>query len=324
LKSIEFKDGDFVKEGQTLFTIEPDEYQAIYNKSLSKITVWESKLEVAKADLARRKATMAVSRGAVSQEEYEQYVAAVREADANLISAKADANRTAIDLKYTVVAAPISGRIDRAFVSKGTLLTGGVSSGTLLTKIVDEQPMYVYFDVDERSLLKYMRQRDKSQTAPGNVSQRGIDCYLQLADEKDFPHKGKLDFIESEVSTGTGTARIRGVFENKDDALASGLFVRVRIPASQPYQAILIPERALATDQSVKYVYVVGEDGVATRRTVELGPQRGEMRIISSGLKPGERVIVKGLQRVRPGQKVEATLESNKIAMNLNREPVSR
>ncbi len=160
--------------------------------------------------------------------------------------------------------------------------------------------------------------------APGNVSQRGIDCYLQLADEKDFPHKGKLDFIESEVSTGTGTARIRGVFENKDDALASGLFVRVRIPASQPYQAILIPERALATDQSVKYVYVVGEDGVATRRTVELGPQRGDMRIISSGLKPGERVIVKGLQRVRPGQKVEATLESNKIAMNLNREPVSR
>jgi RND family efflux transporter MFP subunit len=324
LKSIEFKDGDFVKEGQTLFTIEPDEYQAIYNQSLSKITVWESKLEVAKADLARRKATMAASRGAVSQEEYEQYVAAVREADANLISAKADANRTAIDLKYTVVAAPISGRIDRAFVSKGTLLTGGVSSGTLLTKIVDEQPMYVYFDVDERSLLKYMRQRDKSQTAPGNMSQRGIDCYLQLADEKDFPHKGKLDFIESEVSTGTGTARIRGVFENKDDALASGLFVRVRIPASQPYQAILIPERALATDQSVKYVYVVGDDGVATRRTVELGPQRGEMRIISSGLKPGERVIVKGLQRVRPGQKVEATLESNKIAINLNREPVSR
>jgi len=324
LKSIEFKDGDFVKEGQTLFTIEPDEYQAIYNQSLSKITVWESKLEVAKADLARRKATMAASRGAVSQEEYEQYVAAVREADANLASAKADANRTAIDLKYTVVAAPISGRIDRAFVSKGTLLTGGVSSGTLLTKIVDEQPMYVYFDVDERSLLKYMRQRDKSQTAPGNMSQRGIDCYLQLADEKDFPHKGKLDFIESEVSTGTGTARIRGVFENKDDALASGLFVRVRIPASQPYQAILIPERALATDQSVKYVYVVGDDGVATRRTVELGPQRGEMRIISSGLKPGERVIVKGLQRVRPGQKVEATLESNKIAINLNREPVSR
>src|SRR4029079_8029932 len=140
------------------------------------------------------------------------YVAAVKEANANLTAANADANRTAIDLKYTVVKAPISGRADRAFVSKGTLLTGGVSSGTLLTKIVDEQPMYVYFDVDERSLLKYMHQRDKTPGAgPGNLAQVGIDCYLQLADEKDFPHKGKLDFIESEVSTGTGTARIRGV-----------------------------------------------------------------------------------------------------------------
>jgi RND family efflux transporter MFP subunit len=323
LKSIEFKDGDFVKEGQTLFTIEPDEYDAVHNQSLSKIAVWEAKLKVANANLARRK-SLSATPGAISREELEEYAAAATEAAANLNAAKADANRTAVDLKYTVVQAPISGRIDRAIVSKGALLTGGTGSGTLLTKIVDEQPMYVYFDVDERSLLKYMHQRDKSQTAPGNMSQRGIDCYLQLADEKDFPHKGKLDFIESEVSTGTGTARIRGAFENKDDALASGLFVRVRIPASQPYQALLVPERALATDQSVKYVYVVGEDGVATRRTVELGPQRGDMRIISSGLKPGERVIVKGLQRVRPGQKVEATLESNKIATNLNREPVSR
>lgn len=319
LRSIEFKDGDFVKEGQALFTIEPDEYEAIHNQSLSRIAVWESKLASAKADLARRKAVMAAAQGAVSQEEYEQYVAAVREADANLVAAKADASRTAVDLKYTVVTAPISGRIDRAFVSKGTLLTGGVSSGTLLTKIVDEKPMYVYFDVDERSLLRYMHQRDKTPgAAPGNLAQLGIDCYLQLADEKDFPHKGKLDFIESEVSTTTGTARIRGVFENKDDALASGLFVRVRIPASQEYQALLIPERALATDQSVKYVYVVGDDCIATRRTVELGPQRGDMRIVSGGLKAGERVIVKGLQRVRPGQKVEATSEPDKVATNSN------
>ena len=250
---------------------------------------------------------------------------AATEAEASLNAAKADANRTAVDLKYTVVQAPISGRIDRAMVSKGTLLTGGTGSGTLLTKIVDEQPMYVYFDVDERSLLRYMRQRTNSRnTDPGSLRELGIDCYVQLADEKDFPHQGKLDFVESEVNTSTGTARLRGVFENKDDALSSGLFVRVRVPASEPYQALLIPERALATDQSVKYVYIVGDDGIATRRTVELGPQRGEMRIVSSGLKAGERVIVKGLQRVRPGQKVEATSESDTIATILNQEPVSR
>src|SRR5262249_14920418 len=148
------KDGDHVKEGQTLFTIEPDEYEAINRQSLSKIDVWESKVGTAKASLARREKTMALSKGAVSQEEYEEHKAAVQEAQAGLVAAKADANRTAVDLKYTVVKAPISGRIDRALVTKGALLTGGVSSGTLLTKIVKEEPMYVYFDVDERSLLR--------------------------------------------------------------------------------------------------------------------------------------------------------------------------
>ncbi len=134
LKTIEFQDGDFVKEGQTLFTIEPDEYDAIHRQSLAKIAVWESKLEVANANLARRKTL--VPKGAITREEYEEYVAAGREAESAVVSAKADANRTAVDLKYTVVKAPISGRIDRAFVTKGTLLTGGISSGTLLTKIV--------------------------------------------------------------------------------------------------------------------------------------------------------------------------------------------
>lgn len=315
LKSVEFKDGDYVKEGQTLFRIEPDEYDAIHRQSLSKIAVWESKLSVAKADFARRKAVMEKSPGAVSREEYDQYAAAVQEASASLAAANADANRSAIDLKYTNVTAPIGGRIDRAFVSKGTLLTGGVSSGTLLTKIVDEQPMYVYFDVDERSLLRYMRERSASRdTAPGSLRDIGVDCFVRLADEKDYPHKGQLDFVETEVNSTTGTARLRGVFENKSRELASGMFVRVRVPASKPYQALLIPERALATDQDIKFVYVVGADGVANRRSVELGPQRGEMRIITSGLQAGDQVIVKGLQRVRPGQKVEAAEEPAKVA----------
>ena len=152
----------------------------------------------------------------------------------------------------------------------------------------------------------------KSETTPGSLRKLAIDCYVQLADEKDFSHQGKLDFVESEVTATTGTARLRGEFPNQDRALASGLFVRVRVPASQPYQALLIPEKALATDQDIKFVYVVGNDGIAVRRNVELGNQRGDMRIVTSGLKAGEQVIVKGLQRVRPGQKVEA--EVAKIA----------
>ncbi len=307
LKSIDFQDGDYVKEGQTLFTIEPDEYEAIHQQSVSRIELNQAGLAFAKAKHARNEKL--VRTGAVTPEEYEESNTAVLEAEAKITAAKADANRTAVDLKYTVIKAPISGRIDRALVSKGNLLTGGQGSGTLLTKIVEEKPMYVYFDVDERSLLGYMRQRGESrQTAPGSLRQEGIPCYLQLADEDDFPHEGKIDFAASEVNTSTGTARIRAVFPNEDRALASGLFVRVKIPVSKPYEALMIPERALATDQNIKFVYVVGADNTATRRTVELGEQRGEMRIVTSGLAAGDRVIVKGLQRVKPGQKVDPEL----------------
>lgn len=307
LKTIEFQDGDFVTEGQTLFTIEEDEYQAIHQQSVSRIDVNAANLELAKAKHARNASLL--EKNAVSREDFEESLAAMKTAEAAITAAKADANRTAVDLKYTVIKAPISGRIDRAMVSKGNLLTGGQGSGTLLTKIVSENPMYVYFDVDEGSLLKYMRQRAETrQSAPGSLRELKIPCYLQLADEKDFPHEGVLDFITTEVNRTTGTARIRGVFKNDDRALASGMFVRVRIPVSKPYQALLIPEQALATDQSIKFVYVVGSDGTAERRTVQLGAPRGELRIVTGGLKAGEQVIVKGLQRVRPGQRVEPEL----------------
>jgi RND family efflux transporter MFP subunit len=170
--------------------------------------------------------------------------------------------------------------------------------------------MYVYFDVDERSLLRYLRQRSETRDAtPGSLRELGLTCFVQLADEKDFGHEGQIDFASAQVNASTGTARLRGVFENANRELVSGLFVRIRIPVSKPYQALLIPERALATDQNIKFVYVVGSDGTATRRVVELGGQRGDLRIVTSGLAAGDRVIVKGLQRVKPGQRVEAELE---------------
>jgi RND family efflux transporter MFP subunit len=322
LKSVEFKDGDYVTEGQTLFTIEPDEYQAIHEQSLSRIDLNAANLALAKAKHARN--AKLVTTGAVTREEYEESLASVQSAEATITAAKADANRTSVDLKYTVLKAPISGRIDRNLVSKGNLLTGGQLSGTLLTKIVAEQPMHVYFDVDERSLLRYMRQRDSSrEQAPGSLRSLGIPCLLQLADENDFSHEGQLDFASAEVDRTTGTARIRGVFPNDDRSLVSGLFVRVKIPVSQPYQALLVPERALATDQSIKFVFVVGSDGIAKRRTVELGGQRGDMRIITAGIEEGERVIVKGLQRVRPDQKVEAQVETDATHATTVRKPIS-
>ena len=283
LKTIDFKDGDFVHEGQTLFTIEPDEYEAIHQQSVARIELNTANFELAKSKLARNEKLLPT--GAVSREEYEETFAAVREAEAAIKAATADANRTAVDLKYTDIKAPISGRVDRALVSKGNLLTGGMGSGTMLTTIVNEQPMYVYFDVDERSLLRYMRQRPETRgSTPGSLRELGLACFLQLADEKDFGHEGQLDFASAQVNASTGTARLRGVFENANRELVSGLFVRIRIPVSKPYQALLIPERALATDQNIKFVYVVGSDGTATRRVVELGAQRGDLRIVTSGL----------------------------------------
>jgi RND family efflux transporter MFP subunit len=328
LKSVDFKDGDFVKEGQTLFTIEPDEYQAIHNQSLSRIQLNAAKNEVAKANLARRQTLLPTK--AISREEYEEAVAAVKETDATIATAQADAARTAVDLKYTVITAPISGRIDRAYETRGNLLTGGHGSGTLLTKIVQEQPMYVYFDVDERSLLRYMRLRPETdrETIPGSLRDLNMKCYLQLADEKDFPHEGMLDFASSELNASTGTSRIRGVFPNQHRNLASGMFVRIRVPISKPHEALLIPERALAADQNIRFVYVVESDGTTARHNVELGSQRGDMRVVTSGLKAGENVIVKGLQRVRPGQKVEAEVVKPSLpastASNVVAEPAPR
>jgi RND family efflux transporter MFP subunit len=311
IQSVDFKDGDRVKENEPLFTIEPDDYNAIHEQSLSRIGLWEAKEELARANLARYAKLLQTK--SVSREEYDETVAAVREAEAGIKTALADAKRSALDVKYTKVLAPISGRIDRAQVTKGDLVIGGQAGGTMLTRIVQEQPMYVYFDVDEASLLRYKRMRPANSTAPpGSLRELNIDCFVQLADEKDFPHKGKLDFISNRLDAGTGTATLRAVFENKDYAINDGMYVNVRVPVGKAYAALLIPEQAIGTSQDVKFVYVV-EGGVAQRRPIELGPQRGEMRIVTSGLKLGEEVIVKGQQRVRPNQKVEAEMAPQRV-----------
>lgn len=306
LKTIKFTDGADVNEGDVLFVIEPDEYEAIYNQSLSRIDLQTAQLEVNKAKLARR-ATL-VKSGAVSKEEYEEAIADVKSTEAAIKAAEADAKRTYIDLKYTVIKSPISGRIDRNYVSQGNLLTGGQGSGTLLTKIVQEQPMYVYIDVDERSTLKYMRQRKDVSQLPGSLVKSDIKCYLKLADEKEFSHQGLIEFVSNQADTKTGTTRVRASFPNTRKMLASGMFVRLLIPVSKPYQALMVPESAIGTNLNIKFVYVIDAEGKAERRTVTLGKQDGNLRVIKDGLKAGEQVIYKGLQRVRPGQKVDATL----------------
>jgi RND family efflux transporter MFP subunit len=324
IRSIDFKDGAMVTEGQTLATIEPDEYEAIYQQSLSRIALWESKLDLAKT-IFRRAEKLIVS-AAISQEEYDEDQAAVKEAESQVVAAKADAARTALDVKYTTITAPISGHIDRAFVTRGNLVTGGLGSGTLLTRIVNDTPMYAYFDVDERSCLRYIRKanalredrkttQEQTRTPSGPLRDLNIPCYLQLQDETEFGHSGFLDFAENRVDEATGTLRLRGIFDNENQLLRGGLFVRVRIETSQPYDATLIPEQAIGIDQGDKFAYVVGANDTVERRKLVLGDQRGSMRIITSGIQSGERVIVKGIQRVQPGMQVrtQEDQESNDV-----------
>ncbi len=322
IDSIQFQDGSQVEEGQLLFEIEPDLYQAIHDQSLARIELWEAKKDLAEKKLARSK--LLIPNGAISKEEYDESVSAVKEADAAKDTAIADAKKTALDLKYTKIRAEIAGRIDRAFVTPGNMVTGGIGSGTLLTRIVTTDPIFAYIDVDERTVLRYLRRLNQSTpdttsvetvatTVPetaANVTgvKNTIPCYMQLADEKDFPHAGTLDFVENRVDSATGSIKVRGVFPNTNAMLTGGLFVRIRIPVSREYRGLLIPEQAICTDQNIKFAYVVGSDNIPKRTNLVLGAQRGAMRVVKSGIEANQKVIYRGLQRVRPSKAVEPEL----------------
>jgi len=306
-----------------LFRIEPDLYKAIHEQSTSRIELWEAKKELAQSKFARYKILLPT--GAVSREEYDESLSAVKESESAVVAAKADADRTALDLRYTDIRAEIAGRIDRAFITSGNMVTGGLGSGTLLTRIVKNDPIFAYLDIDERTVLKYLRRLNPSvdtsstkdtveTSSPGDASVRKasksleIPCLMQLADEKDFLHVGKIDFVENRVDSATGSIRVRGVFSNADLMLTGGLFVRIRIPVSESYLGVLIPEQAIGTDQNIKFAYVVGADNIPQRKNLVLGPQRGAMRVIRSGIEAKQKVIYRGLQLVRPGKSVEPEL----------------
>jgi RND family efflux transporter MFP subunit len=306
IKTVDFKDGDMVTEGQTLYTIEPEAYNAIHEQSLSKIAVWESKYALAKLKLDRT--ANLVKTGAISREQMDEIVAEERESAANVKSAKADADRTALDVKYTVIASPISGRIDRTLFTRGNIVMGGQNTGTKLTRVFKTQPIYVYFDVDELALLRYRDYQRKGNPQADETSLRSkqIPCEIQLADEKDFPHKGVLDYADSSLSTTTGTIKVRGTFENTTSKMVPGMFVRVRIPYTQSYQAKIIPEESIAADQNMKYVMMLTPEDKVVRRSITIGRKIDSMRVVNSGLEVNDRVIVKGLQKVRADQQVQA------------------
>ena len=304
LDKVHFKEGKEVKKGDLLFTIDPRPYQADYDRAFAEQERAESQADLAKSDADRAKNLIATK--AISAEDFDTKTKTYTAALAAVRSAKAAMDSAKLNLEFTQIHAPIDGRISRAVVTEGNLISSGVagSGATLLTTIVSLDPLYLYGDADERSILKYLQLRREGKRVSARDEE--IPAEMELADETGFPHKGHMDFVDNRIDPTTGTMRARGVFSNADHGLSPGFFARIRIPGSGKYPALLIPDRALGSDQSQKFIYVVNAEKKVEFRPVKIGPMIDGLRVVKEGLKPGEPVIVEGLLRVRPGVVVDA------------------
>jgi multidrug efflux system membrane fusion protein len=301
LQSVHFTDGAIVKKGTLLFVIDPRPYQAELNRAKASLEQAIARYDRTQKDFTR--AQQLIKSRAVSQEEVDTRGADQREAQEAVQAARAAVESAQLNVEFTQVRAPISGRISREFVTVGNLINGGSADSTLLTRIVSLDPIYCYFDVDERSYLRYARLwRDEQRSSPREVK---IPVQLGLANETGFPHQGQLDFVDNRLDPNTGTMTGRAIFSNPDLALFPGLFARVRMPGSGRYEALMIPDEAVGTDQTQRFAFVVNDQDIVEYRKVELGPIINGLRVIRNGLRPEEWVIVSGVQRVRTGAKVD-------------------
>lgn len=303
LDKVNFKEGALVKKGDVLVEIDPRTYAAEVKVAQGAVASAEASQALAEANLER---VRRLPGEATSREDLDTRVAQRQQASAQIRSSRAALERAELNLGFCKVYAPISGRVSRYHVTVGNLVQAGdLTGGTLLTTIVSVDPMYAYFDVDEHTVLRVKQLiREGKAKAPDE----GIPVWLGLANEGGHPHRGTLHFVDNQVNPKTGTLRVRGVFPNKDEALSPGFFARVRVPIGESHKALLVTERALDTDQGQKIVYVADGDNKVISRPVRLGALQDGLREITDGLKAGDRVIVNGLQQVRPGMAVETKL----------------
>jgi RND family efflux transporter MFP subunit len=299
IDSIHFQEGTEVKAGDLLFVIDPRPYQAEFDHAQAQRQQAETHLELTRSDFKR----VEILRGtkAISEEEYDSRSNAVREAEAALVAAKANEATARINLDYTQIKSPISGKIGRRLVTAGNFvqLQGNGGSATLLATIVSVNPIYCYFDVEESAFLKY---RSGAKVAETNAG--GLACEMALVNETGFAHRGRLDFFDNQVNPQTGTIRLRAVFDNDDRTLVPGMFANVRILAGPPEQTLVVPDVAVQSDQGYKFVYIANAEDKVETRSIKIGRAHGPIRAVLEGLKPEDRVIVNGLMLVRPGAKV--------------------
>ncbi len=300
---VPFKEGDRVKEGDLLFQIDQRTYQADYNLAVANYKQAVAEQDLQEKNIARAKKLRGT--GAMTLEEVDQIEGAMEKAKAAVGAAAASRDRAKLYVDYTRVTSPVTGRVSRRFVDPGNLVN---QDQTLLTTIVTEDPMYAYFDVDERTYL------DLVGAAPGDrstwMADKKYPVWVRLANEDAYTHAGTVDFVDNRLAGNTGTIRLRGVFANPNHLFKPGLFVRVRLPIGQSYQALLIPDEALLSDQGRKYVYVVNAQNAVEYRAVEPGQAVQGLRVIKKGIAAGDRVIVSGMQRVKPEAPVQPTVQA--------------
>jgi multidrug efflux system membrane fusion protein len=294
---VAFTDGARVKKGQLLFQIDPRPFQAEVDRLVAERTRSVSDLELAKANRAR--AERLISAHAISREEYERQVAAEASAQGALGSIDASLQEARLNREFTEVRAPIDGHVSRAIITAGNLVT----STSLLTTLVSDDPVYVYFDADEQTFLRYAKAKHDHPQASTGAS----DVYIGLVDENGYPHPGRLDFIDNQVDANSGTIRARAALANPDGRYTPGLFARVRLVGGEDHDSVLIEDRAVGTDLSKKFVLTLTKDNHIEYRLVELGPEINGLRIVTQGLAPNDLVVVNGMQHVRPGQTVDPT-----------------
>lgn len=308
-----FKEGSEVKEGDLLFEIDPRPYQAQLDQADAELKLREAEYKFSQAENRRVNETNKKLPGTFTAAEVEAKQANEDEALAAVNAAKAQVESARLNVEFTKVTTPINGQVNRFNVTIGNLIN---QDQTVLTTVVSQDPMYVYFDMDEPTMLRVVRRLMSAPADP--LGNQKFPVKMGLADEEGFPHDGFVNFANNVVSSGTGTIALRGVFENPPGTsgrrlLRPGMFVRIRLPLGQPHSALLVTEKALATDQGQKYLLTVDDKDVVQYRKVTTGPLQDDgLRVIETGLKPGERVIVSGLQLARPGMKV--TVENTDMA----------
>ncbi|MFJ2684348.1 efflux RND transporter periplasmic adaptor subunit [Pseudomonas sp. NPDC087342] len=302
VQKIMFKEGDEVRKGDSLFQIDPRKYQAALSSAVARLE--RAKASVVMNEAQDRRAKVLVQNNAISKEEADTRRANFNQSQADVQDAAAAVALAKLDLEFTEVRSPINGRVSRAALTPGNL---AVADQTLLTSVVSQNPVYVYFDPDEHSYLRYGEQ---ARSAKGNADQLGVR--VGLANEQGFPHTGSVDFQDNQVDPATGTIRLRATLSNKNRVFTPGLFARVQLASSVETSTILIDDKAVLTDQDRKYVYVVGAGDTSERKDIQLGRMHDGLRIVESGLAPGDKVVVGGIQRIfYPGM----ALKPSEVAM---------